>query len=274
MKRLPLMILICSSLTISVFAQKKTTIMGDTWVGVVESTNEATREITLRHSDKSKTETFVGVLENGYQVKLKDGTSRELKMSEIKPGLRLRLYYKSKTRDVAGRQTKLAVIHRIDFLGRDEYTQMREVLGVPPSIPVSLNKTGKLPASDPLKIYLASETSNIDRGLVDWSQRWNKEQAAKYGGVEIVTDREQADILLVVFWGTDESIYFPPGRPSDSKGNPSDLAAVTANLVTKDDQGLQVLWIQSFLIQTNDPQHAHRLFDKELEKRIKARFNK
>ena len=50
--------------------------MGDVWRGVVESSDEATREIKLVNPDK-KPETFVGVLEEGYQVKLKDGTSGE-----------------------------------------------------------------------------------------------------------------------------------------------------------------------------------------------------
>src|SRR5712671_4780248 len=51
---------------------------GDTWSGEVTSTNDDTREITLTYNKGSKTETFTGVLQVGYKVKLKDGTSHEL----------------------------------------------------------------------------------------------------------------------------------------------------------------------------------------------------
>jgi hypothetical protein len=44
-----------------VCAQKKSTVIGDAWVGIVESATEATREIKLVNPDK-KTESFVGYL--------------------------------------------------------------------------------------------------------------------------------------------------------------------------------------------------------------------
>ncbi len=273
MKRLTLIILLLS-LTTSVFAQKKTTIIGDAWVGVVESANETTREITVRHPDKTNAETFVGVLEDGYKVKLKDGTSRELLLSELKPGLRVRVFYKSKTRDMAGRQTKVQLINRIDFLGRDEYTRLREVLTVAPSTPVSLNTSGKFPTGDPLKIHVASEWEKLDEGLVDWAARWNKEEAAKYGRVEIVKDLAQADVSLVVFWGSDESILVPSMQLFDQRGNPHNIAPATAQFVTRDANALQVLWIDRIMLDTKGQQKSSRFFEKELEKRIKARLTK
>ena len=96
-------------LTTVVNAQKATTVMGDAWTGVVESSDDATREVKIVNPN-NKTETFVGVLQDGYQVKLKDATSRELKVSELKPGLRLRVFYKSKTQDVAGQRKKVNLI--------------------------------------------------------------------------------------------------------------------------------------------------------------------
>src|SRR6185295_10258329 len=169
-------------LTTFALAQKKTTILGDAWTGVVESTDEATREIRLVNPDK-KTETFVGVLKEGYQVKLKDGTERDLQVSELKPGLRVRLFYKSKTIDVAGRETKANLIHRVDFLGRDDYTRLRELMTVPPSLPVVLDDKSKLPTADPLKIYMALEPQLLGPMMISWMNEWNHEQATKHGRV-------------------------------------------------------------------------------------------
>src|SRR5688572_23735091 len=94
------------------YAQKAKTIMGDSWKGVVESSDEATRE----------------------------------------PGLRVRLFYKSKTQAVAGQRTKVNVVNRVQFLGRDEYPRMRETLKVEPSIPIVDAKSRDLPSTDPFKL--------------------------------------------------------------------------------------------------------------------------
>src|SRR5256885_16752221 len=65
---------------------------GDTWSGEVSAVNDANREITLVYNSSKKTETFVGVLQQGYKVKLKDGSLAELKVSMIPIGRRLRVY--------------------------------------------------------------------------------------------------------------------------------------------------------------------------------------
>ena len=60
MRRTFLTIISVFVLATAVVAQKRHTIMGgDTWTGVVESTNETTREITIVNPDK-KTERFTG----------------------------------------------------------------------------------------------------------------------------------------------------------------------------------------------------------------------
>jgi uncharacterized protein YfcZ (UPF0381/DUF406 family) len=66
---------------------------GDTWRGEVSAVNDDSREITLVYSTQEKTETFVGVLQEGYKAKLKDGTLVELKVSTIHLGTRLEVYY-------------------------------------------------------------------------------------------------------------------------------------------------------------------------------------
>src|SRR5258708_16289147 len=89
---------------------------GDTWTGEVSTVNDATREITLVYNGKKKTESFVGVLQEGYQAKLKDGTVAEVKLSLLHPGRRLRVYYMAKDRKVDGHKEKFYEIFQIDFL--------------------------------------------------------------------------------------------------------------------------------------------------------------
>ena len=89
---------------------------GDTWTGDVSAVNDANREITLVYNGSKKTETFVGVLQQGYNVKLKDGSLAELKVSMIRTGTRLRVYYMAKDRKVNGRKEKFYEIFQIDFL--------------------------------------------------------------------------------------------------------------------------------------------------------------
>jgi hypothetical protein len=89
---------------------------GDTWSGEVSGTNDASREITLVYNSSKKTETFVGVLRQGYTIKLQDGRSVELKPSMVHTGSRLRVYYIEKTRKVNGQKEKFNEIIQIDFL--------------------------------------------------------------------------------------------------------------------------------------------------------------
>lgn len=272
MKHVTILILTLLFITPSIFAQKVKTVMGDTWIGEVESTNEATREITLRPKDQNKTERFVCVLEEGYQVKLKDGTSRELRMSELKPGLRVRVFFKSKTRAVAGRSEKVAVVNRIDFLGRDNYTRLRQMLKLEPSIAVTDAKSRELPKTDPFKLHLALEPENLDKGLVKWVDQWNKEQAAKYGRVEIVDDVAQADASLTAIWGNDDSFITPIAQMG--RGDVRDLRNIgfgNVYLTIKDDNGLHVLWESGIAIDYEEAQRTAPSLGQLLEKKLKAR---
>src|SRR5690242_11782475 len=152
MKNALLVMMATLSLASPQYAQKRETIFGKTFAGEVVSSNETTREITIAHTDKdkNKTETFVGVLQPGYQQKWRDGTQRELQMSDIKPGIRVKVLYKEKSDNVAGKKVKFSQIISITFLGRDDFTSLREALGVAPSLPVALTPTDKLPAANPL----------------------------------------------------------------------------------------------------------------------------
>jgi hypothetical protein len=89
---------------------------GDTWTGEVSAMNDDTREITLVYNGPKKTETFVGVLQQGYKAKLKDGSLAEVKVSLIHTGRRMKVYYMAKERKVSGRKERFYEIFKIDFL--------------------------------------------------------------------------------------------------------------------------------------------------------------
>ncbi len=266
--------LLFSILSNPVYPQKRTTLVGDAWVGVVVSTNEATREIKLSHPDKNKSETFVGVLKEGYKVTLKDGSLYELKVSEIRLGERVRVFYKTQTQASGGQKVKVQSIHRLDFLGADEYTILRDRLALSPFVPVVLAESARMPAAHPLKIYVSIEQPHVKERFVNWVSNWNKEQAAKYGPLEIVPQREQSDISLVVFWGSDETVVLFPLQLYDRSGNTHNLFQAIAYLTTHDDEGLKVLWLKRLMMSKDKPAAPEGQIEKEIEKRLKARAKK
>lgn len=253
-----------------VVAQKKTSLFGDTWTGVVESANETTREITIVNPDK-KTEKFTGVLVEGYMLPMIDGTKQELKMSDVKPGLRVRAFYKSKTQEVAGQKTKVNLINRFQFLGRDDYTRLRQMLKVEPSLPVSQAPKDELPKTDPFKLYFAFEPQGVDKGLRAWVDQWNKEQAVKYGRVVIVDDLAQADASIVVIWGDDDSYIVLPVMMSYQGSDYSDVGFGTAYLASKNDSELRVTWQSRIGVDVKEGDLTGFFLGKLLEKRLKAR---
>jgi hypothetical protein len=87
--------------------------VGDTWTGTVTSVNDEAREITLTYTKGDKTETFTGILQAGYKVKLKDGTSKELKPSSIPIGARLIVYYTPQTKKQDGKKVKIYEIFKL-----------------------------------------------------------------------------------------------------------------------------------------------------------------
>ena len=263
-------IIVVLLLTSVVVAQKKSGLMGDMWTGVVESADETTREITIVNPDK-KTERFTGVLMEGYMLPMIDGSKRELKLSDVKPGQRVRAFYKSKTQDVAGQKTKVNVINRFQFLGHDDYTRLRQMLKVESSVPVAQAVKDELPTADPFKIFLAFEPEGVDKGLVEWMDVWNKEQSAKYGRVEIVNDLAQADASLVIIWGDDDSYIALPVLAGYNGYEPTDHGFGTAYLATKNAGELRVLSQLRIAVELKQPDLTGIFLGKNLEKRLKAR---
>ncbi len=61
-----------------------------------------------------KSETFTGVLKDNYQVKMKDGSMKELNPSALPKGTRLIVFYQAKTKKVGGNKVKYYEIFRLD----------------------------------------------------------------------------------------------------------------------------------------------------------------
>jgi hypothetical protein len=78
--------------------------------GIVISTKDSTREITLAVGDGTKTENFTGVVIDNYQVKMKDGSLRDLVVSEIPTGTKTTVQYFD---EMTGPERTTGEVHRI-----------------------------------------------------------------------------------------------------------------------------------------------------------------
>lgn len=64
------------------------------------SANEQNREITLSYTKNGKSQTFIGVPEDGYLVHERNGPTRPLKMSDVPIGRTIKVWYMSETKKV------------------------------------------------------------------------------------------------------------------------------------------------------------------------------
>lgn len=252
-------ILTVSFLTLIFFnlvsAQKVSTVLGDAWTGEVVATNDSTREITIKYENKGKSETFTGVLNQGYKVKMKDGTTRDLSIGELSIGTRIRVFAKTKEQVVGGNKIKINAISRIDFLGKDEFALLREQLNLAPSVPVAMAESKTLPTGNPLKMYLAIEDPKTIDSLVEWVKEWNTENGAKYGSIDIVSDSLRADVFLASYPGTNLILQVMPGA--------------TVFLVVPRSNGMDVIWRQAVFVDSNH--RVSPVIEREIERRMKAR---
>ena len=121
-KRAMLTTVLLMTFCIAVFGQHGTAPNGcyppgysmDTWTGEVVSTNDTTREITLTYTNGKKSETFTGVLKDNFQVKMKDGSMKELNPSGIPKSARITVFYQAKTRKVDSNKVKYYEIFQIN----------------------------------------------------------------------------------------------------------------------------------------------------------------
>ena len=89
---------------------------GNTWTGIVSNVNEATGEFTLTYTKGNKTETFVGVPEEGYVVAPKDGPERPLKLSDIHVGRTMTVFYNVVTNKVDGKKVSVNSVISINSI--------------------------------------------------------------------------------------------------------------------------------------------------------------
>jgi hypothetical protein len=89
---------------------------GDTFTGAVAAVDDGSREITLAYKGSKESEMFVGVLQQGYTIKRKDGTVVDVRPSMLRIGSRIRVYYMAKHRKVNGRNEKFYEIFNFELL--------------------------------------------------------------------------------------------------------------------------------------------------------------
>src|ERR1041385_4103979 len=208
-KALLLTVVILGAIGSSV-AQKKSTLMGDIVMGELAARDEATREVTIKYPGKEGPEIFSGVLVDGYKVKMGDGTNRDFNLNEILPGMHIRVFYKSGSEKVNGQEKKVNKISRLEFLGKDEFERLRNQLNVDPSTTVVHAEKDDLPAASPLKIYLASAYGNVREYFVESIEKWNRRNGDVFGRLELLSDLNQTDIMIVVARRADTMVVALP----------------------------------------------------------------
>ena len=83
---------------------------GEIHTGAVVSTNDSTREITLAVTDSTQTGNFIGVVIDGYRVRMKDGSFRDLVVSKIPIGTKITVHYFD---EMTGTEHATREVHRI-----------------------------------------------------------------------------------------------------------------------------------------------------------------
>jgi hypothetical protein len=257
----------------SVVAQKKSTLMGDIVIGELTGMNAATREITVKYRGKEGPEIFTGTLADSYKLKTGDNIPQDLKLSEVVPGMHLRLFYKTSHEKVSGQEKKINRIVRIDILGKDEYFRIRNQLKLDPSTQIARAEKDDLPAISPLKVFLAVSYDHTHQQLAAWINKWNQKNGDSFGKLESVSDLDQADIFIVVAKGADTMVAALPMMGED--GVQGVWTQATSYVVVKDAGRLKVLWTGVAPVFSGPKAEVSlkttELVVAEMEKRMKAR---
>lgn len=98
--------------------------IGDTWQGNVTAADDASRTITLTFTKGSKTQTFVLRFANGLAAHYTDGTSKDMKPSDIPIGAMAIGYYTNYSEKVDGKKTDVheAFLLRVKGVDGIEHT--------------------------------------------------------------------------------------------------------------------------------------------------------
>lgn len=79
--------------------------IGDTWEGNVTAVDDQSKTITLTYVKGSKSQTFVIKLADGLAVHYTDGTSKDLKPSDLAVGTSAIAYYNNFSEKIDGKKT-------------------------------------------------------------------------------------------------------------------------------------------------------------------------
>ena len=276
MRALLLTILVLCGAMGSVVGQKKSTLLGDLVVGELAGKDEATREITIKYPGKEGTESFSGIVADDAKLKLGMSGGRDLMLSEIAPGMHIRVFYKTRSEKVSGQEKKINKISRLEVLGEDQFFRIRRELKLDPSTPIAQAGSGDdLPATSPLKVFLSIPYGQVQQQVVEWIEKWNRKNGDSLGKLEIVSDLDHADTLIVVAVGSDTMVAEFPNYDAEERVNKGVWSQATSYLIVKNAGRLMVLSTHVgavYVAQNNgsSPRAAEAVTG-EMEKRMKAR---
>lgn len=88
-----------------------------------------------------------------------------------------------------------------------EVSNLRKHLKISAKDVVRQDKNAKLADGNSLKIFLAIKRSGSEANYFEkWVEDWNREEAARYGTLEMVKDAAQADVVLSQFVSTQSKL--------------------------------------------------------------------
>ena len=122
-----------------------------------------------------------------------------------------------------------------------ETEMLREQLGVPPSVPITIADSPDLPNSDPLKVYIAAGFDmEVRKRTTKRVNDWNKKDAKKYGSLTIVTELTEADVILVQYSDRENPIT----RVGGSGGRVTSATFIpgTSYIIVPKGGAYEVLW--------------------------------
>ena len=268
-------VLLCGAIG-SVVAQKRSTFVGDLVIGELTGRDEATREITIKYPGKEGPEIFTGILADDYKLKMGEGSPRDLTLSEVLPGMHIRVFYKTRSEKVNGQEKKINKISRLEVLGEDQFFRIRKQLNLNQSTAIAHAENGDdFPPTSPLKVFLGIPYKRVHQELVEWIDKWNRKNADSYGKLEIVSDLDHADTLIVVAHGADSMVAAIPAEYYGERVIKGGWYKATSYLVVKDAGRLKMLWTSvAPVFVTSNTEVSPRITESvsaEMEKRMKAR---
>ena len=131
----------------------------------------------------------------------------------------------------------------------------------------------------PIKVFVSSAFNGTQPSFDDWITNWNSKHGESSGKLELVSDLNQADVLMVVANGSDTLVTTLPANINvDGNVVRSIWSQATLYLARRDSKGLKVLWTSVVPVLVSDNtavlSTSRGSLTSEMEKRMKARSGK